>query len=613
MLREVILKAGKGEFLSEILNNHGYKALPANVILNKRLPGLGATYCEITSPRNSIIIEPNVPVIQSKSEKHPHVLRVYAGVKDKEINDYFERQTDCRKIITTPESFGRIKKVFDELNIDIYTDYFLLFDECEKLVQDIDYRETIEDPMDDFFKFQNKAMVSATPVNTNDPRLKAQGFTNLVIEPIYEYKKELTLITTNNIAETLSETIFPLRGKVCIFTNSIDTIDSLYRDIPELKKSITFCSPDGMQKLYDWKNRKKETFIGELAQYNFFTARFFSAVDIECKTKPHVIFISDLFGAPHSVIDPDTEAVQIVGRFRNGVKSITHITSINPGLECMTRKEAKEYIEGADMQYNQWKRDKEQSRNEGQRTMLQEAIQSCSYARSLTPQGEQNPFRIANFHEDQRVNRLYTSGELLMNAYRRNSFFELTYRHENHIFNDNDRLALHRVVTKKGRARLLLMRLEKIEHLRLSGNGNQREKYGKILAKLITGPSEKALHDCFLKYGAEFVRGTDFKEQVILNSLQRKRESIIQNSKIFEKAVHQKIKVGEKYARKELQTLYGSICEANGMPIYKSTPIKDIERFFDMKERRINGLRVYEIVNIKDNKGKNKKSLTRNE
>lgn len=60
--------------------------------------------------------------------------------------------------------------------------------------------------------------------------------------------------------------------------------------------------------------------ITELERYNFFTSRFYSAVDILCKNPPHVILISDLHGATQSVIDPTTEAIQIIGRFRGGSK-----------------------------------------------------------------------------------------------------------------------------------------------------------------------------------------------------------------------------------------------------------------------------------------------------
>lgn len=58
----------KGERLSSALERISYKDIPANVVLDKTLTGLGATYGEIHSERNSIIIEPNVPVIIQKQK-----------------------------------------------------------------------------------------------------------------------------------------------------------------------------------------------------------------------------------------------------------------------------------------------------------------------------------------------------------------------------------------------------------------------------------------------------------------------------------------------------------------------------------------------------------------
>ena len=74
MIRTVKLDIRKGEYLSDALRRHGKENIPTRVILNKVLPGLGATYCEIMSPRSSIIIEPNVPVIVGKMEKHKNLL-----------------------------------------------------------------------------------------------------------------------------------------------------------------------------------------------------------------------------------------------------------------------------------------------------------------------------------------------------------------------------------------------------------------------------------------------------------------------------------------------------------------------------------------------------------
>lgn len=143
------------------------------------------------------------------------------------------------------------------VDIDMYTECFILFDECEKLVQDVHYRDSIREPMNDFFRFQNKALISATPiVPEKDSRF--DGFMRILIQPDYVYRQKLKLITTNNVLETLQEVIEAKRGTVCIFCNSIDSIDSFYRLIPELSNACTFCSEDGQYKLWKGNRRKNQ-------------------------------------------------------------------------------------------------------------------------------------------------------------------------------------------------------------------------------------------------------------------------------------------------------------------------------------------------------------------
>ena len=183
MIRTVKLDIRKGEYLSDALRRHGKENIPTRVILNKVLPGLGATYCEIMSPRSSIIIEPNVPVIVGKMEKHKNLLGIYRGVKTDEVARHIRKYPGCCKIMVTPESFWKVKQAMEDEGVDMYKDFFMLFDECEKIIQDNDFRETIEAPLDDFFLFRQMAFVSATPILLRDPRVEVHGFTELRIQP----------------------------------------------------------------------------------------------------------------------------------------------------------------------------------------------------------------------------------------------------------------------------------------------------------------------------------------------------------------------------------------------------------------------------------------------
>ena len=167
---------GKIQYLTEVL-----PMIPTNTILYKTLTGLGATYGELKADRNSIIIEPNVPVIVGKcndpKHKEDNLFGVYEGVYTEDVIKYLEKSADKRtKILTTPESFQKVKDAFELMDMDIYGTCFLLFDECHKIVKDADYRSDITLPFDDFFLFNEKALVSATPISFSDPRFEMPNY-----------------------------------------------------------------------------------------------------------------------------------------------------------------------------------------------------------------------------------------------------------------------------------------------------------------------------------------------------------------------------------------------------------------------------------------------------
>lgn len=111
----------KIQYLTEILPE-----IPTNTILYKKLTGLGATYGELKSKRNSVIIEPNKPVIVGKCKDPKHkkdnIFGVFDGVYTDDIVAYLERsikQNKYIKILTTPESSHKVQDAFETMEMDI--------------------------------------------------------------------------------------------------------------------------------------------------------------------------------------------------------------------------------------------------------------------------------------------------------------------------------------------------------------------------------------------------------------------------------------------------------------------------------------------------------------
>jgi hypothetical protein len=516
MLQEKIVSICEGERLLDALKRQGYNHLPSNCIINKTLPGLGVTYCELVSDRNSILIEPNVPSIKGKLGKHKDVLGVYSGVNSRVIAEYLSNLSASRKkILTTPDGFFTIKEIMKELNINMYEDFFLFFDECEKDFFSEEFKE-------DFFHFRNRSFVTSIPFIVSDPLMEKHGFYILTLRPDYEYKQKLRLISTNNIVETLTSQISTLKGSVCIFCHSIKTLDSLVCDIPLLREEgHIFYEKEGFSQLQGERVLPESHHTARSRWFNLFDSHYYLAVDIKLPSPPHLILISDLFGDQPSFIDPRTEAMQIIGRFRRGVESVTHISNIDPDLSFYTPKQVHTWLKNAGKIYNGWLKKMETTHHEGARELLQEAIRQSRYARFVDKNGNLDLTRVAEFIDQETVKGFYTHIKLLQEAYEQTNCFEVSYTHEVHIFSDKDRLSLQRKLTQEGRNRLLLTRFEQLEVLRKVHSSKAQKRYHHLINQLISTPSDDFLYNCFLEHGSSFIRNSDFKEQIMRNELNK--------------------------------------------------------------------------------------------
>ncbi len=464
------LSIKKGQFLKHIMPE-----IPTNTILSKTLPGLGATTLEIESKRHSIIIEPNVPVIKGKEKKYKgDLFGVYEGITTDNVIDYLLQPLKAdkhKKLMTTPESFFKIIRAMNALQIDYYKDFMLLFDECDKIIKDVNYRNTIALPIEDFFLFENKAFVSATPILPSDARFEEQNFQLIKIEPDFDYKKTMQLITTNNVVSMFRKIVKMCEDKnkkeICIFLNSTDTIYSIIDKFGLKEQSQVFCSQDSVDKLKNIDkgieaysdlqlDKKGNT---KLLQYNFFTSRFFSAVDIDLEVQPIVVIVSDLFYAKHSMIDPQTEAIQIVGRFRKGVNSIIHLSNTDYRIASKTPEQLESYLNGCHEVYFQLKRLFESATNEGVRDTLKEALERVTYHKFLDQNGGKNHFMIDNFFDEECVKGYYKNPDRLVSAYNNTPFFEVKYQNKNEPLGDDDRLKISRAENKKEKRNAIIDQL----------------------------------------------------------------------------------------------------------------------------------------------------------
>lgn len=473
----------KDEWLSVALKRQGYKMIPSNVVIDKTLPGLGITYMEVHAKRPSIIIEPNVPVIIGKAEGEDNCLAVYELCTNPMIRKFLQRKDlKYKKLITTPEGFGKIKKVAKALGIDIFKEYFCLFDECEKIIQDVDYRSRIAQPINDFFEFEGKAMVSATPLEMRHPKLKEQGFRKLKIIPLYDYRKDMTLIPTRSFDRTIKQQLRQLvqtSSCICIFFNSTNGINSLVNFLLEEHliapdEYKIFCSKKSVDILKDALFYESfEELKLPLAKVNLFTCRFFSAVDITTWTKPDVLILTDCIKVPHSIIDPFTEAIQAQGRFRNKYEdgntynSLTVIANVNENMKVYTDEQVTKRIKAARKSYENIKKEYEEEQDTDVKQLYVDDMKVVKYADLLGEDGKFNHFAEDNWYNEERVKRYYLSAEALYQAYMDCQFFNINYQPEEQGISEEDKLQIKQAESKKAKWRKIVDNLERVEKYKL--------------------------------------------------------------------------------------------------------------------------------------------------
>lgn len=473
----------KDEWLSVALKRQGYKMIPSNVVIDKTLPGLGITYMEVHAKRPSIIIEPNVPVIIGKAEGEDNCLAVYELCTNPMIRKFLQRKDlKYKKLITTPEGFGKIKKVAKALGIDIFKEYFCLFDECEKIIQDVDYRSRIAQPINDFFEFEGKAMVSATPLEMRHPKLREQGFRKLKIVPLYDYRKDMTLIPTRSFDRTVKEQLRRLlqtSSCICIFFNSTNGINSLVNFLLEEHliapdEYKIFCSKKSVDILKDALFYESfEELKLPLAKVNLFTCRFFSAVDITTWTKPDVLILTDCIKVPHSIIDPFTEAIQAQGRFRNKYEdgntynSLTVIANVNENMEVLTDEEVTDNIEVFKEDYEDLKVKHDKEQKKGKKKARAKELKVVKYNDLLDDDDKLNYFAVDNWYNEERVKRYYLSAEALYQAYMDCQFFNINYQPEEQGISEEDKLQIKQAESKKAKWRKIVDNLERVEKYKL--------------------------------------------------------------------------------------------------------------------------------------------------
>ncbi len=297
-------------------------------LVDKKIPGIGATTLEINSKRNSIIVFPTKALAYGKHSKHPNTLYVGSeikGEKEKVTNQQIEEylaKDGYKKLLVVADSLGRLLGIIGKN----YKDYFLMIDEIDVLQTDNNFRPQLENVIDYYLMFplKNRCMVTATMKEFINPLLKKEC--KFSITWIYNARRDVKLLHTNNTTQTVIEEIISHpRDKIFITYNSILQIQNILSTLDEetRKECAILCSEASIKEAGEYFAPKLGDNDTLPARINFATCCYFTGIDIE--DSYHLITVSDVRRS-HSMLTLD-RMTQIHGRCRkdNGVLSETII------------------------------------------------------------------------------------------------------------------------------------------------------------------------------------------------------------------------------------------------------------------------------------------------
>ena len=571
-------KNGKTQYLTEVLPE-----IPTNTILYKKLTGLGATYGELKADRDSIILEPNVPVIKGKCKDPKHakdnLMGVYENVTVDSIVKYLQASKEKHiKLLSTPESFSKIKAAFEEIDRDIYSTCYLLFDECHKIVKDVDYRENITLPFDDFFMFENKGLVSATPLDFTDPRFFKQKFQIMEIQPNFEYAQPLNLYHTNNVLQELKKRISNTDKPIFLFINSTETIYSIMDKLDILEQSTVFCAYNSVKNLKDKKFSQaySDWDAAKMNKYNFLTSRFFNALDIELDFQPEVFIVTDVTMATQSIIDPFTDTIQIIGRFRNGITSVSHITNTDYKFQVRSKKQLQFRINVFEETYKTLKAYYDNATSDE----LRDAVKAILNNHPLTPllniDGTKNWFKIDNYMAENLVQGYYNCFDELVKNYKECKSFKLNYESQAYKLSDTERLKReNKSLSIKAKRREIVEQLEILK-------GDETSIAMEHKRELIR--TDAFIVQAYDELGKAKIEELKYSQSPIREAMILKRYNDKRTGTEFIEMVKNRFKTGQSYELSQINKIRDEIYSLLNMPPIKKKPKDFLSDFFELRD-----------------------------
>ena len=233
-----------------------------------------------------------------------------------------------------------------------------------------------------------------------------------------------------------------------------------------LKDSAVYCAPKSRSKLkneYGFTNAYTEWSAETMKKYNFFTGRFYTAFDLELDYKPDLVMITDPYNAEYTMLDIDTDCIQICGRFRNGINSATHIYRVNPEIVVKSREQMEWEISAHEFAYQTIQTLYNSAENKESRFAFGAVLETLPFRKFQYPDFTKNWFAIDNDINEVLVHNQYQSDILITEWYKDCHFFNPTFTKCGYDENDEKMKIIRTARSVKDKRRKMVKLLSEIE------------------------------------------------------------------------------------------------------------------------------------------------------
>ena len=305
-----------------------------NGILNKEIPGCGATTVALTDEHKTIICSPRNELLKNKHEQYPDTLLVIGGVDTKEIETYLQT-AELPKILVSYDSVYKLIGC-----IKYKSDWRVVVDEFQCLLADSSFKSEIElHFLDNSRSFPYVTFLSATPIldkyleqidHFKDMNYYQLDWEEKDIVRVYRERTKNPINAALEIVRYYQNGNYPsvyvngerIYSKECvIFLNSVNNIVNIIKQTelnPEEVNIIVGNSDNNdrqIARIGEGFKRGRIPLKGEThKKFTFCTSTAYAGCDFY-STNAATFVISDC-NRPNTAVDIATELVQIAGRQR---------------------------------------------------------------------------------------------------------------------------------------------------------------------------------------------------------------------------------------------------------------------------------------------------------